>query len=179
MSTIRFSTFPRTTPPANFARDVVAVFEAHEALIGTAALTKGLTSDEVLAVLRPDLVSVGFEVEAGKSDEEKILRPVFFGENASPTLQYEIDAYHSGWECGLEVEAGRALMGNAVYRDLVQACVMVRVNYLVLAVPNSYKFRGQGKPTVSKDYEKTIAVADALYGHTRLVMPYDLIVVGY
>ena len=56
---------------------------------------------------------------------------------------------------------------------------MVRVKYLVLAVPNSYKFRGQGKPTVSKDYEKTIAIADALYGHTRLVMPYDLIVVGY
>ena len=179
MSTIRFSTFPRTKPPAHFVRDIVAVFEAHEALIGTATLAKGLTSDEVLAVLRADLVNLGFEVEAGKSDDQKIVRPVFFGENASPTLQYEIDAYHPDWECGLEVEAGRALMGNAVYRDLVQACVMVRVEYLVLAVPNSYKFRGQGKQIISKDYEKTLAVADALYGHTRLVMPYDLIVVGY
>ncbi|MCH7656198.1 MAG: hypothetical protein IIC95_09500 [Chloroflexi bacterium] len=179
MSTIRFSTFPRTVPPADFARDVVAVFEAHEPSISTTELVKGLTSNAVLTVLRPALMKLGFEVEAGKHKEEKILRPVFFGENGKPILQYEIDAYHADWECALEVEAGRAWMGNAVYRDLVQACVMVRVKYLVLAVPNTYKFQGQGKPMVSRDYENTIAVADALYGHTRLVMPYDLIVIGY
>jgi hypothetical protein len=63
---------------------------------------------------------------------------VFFGENGIPTLRYEIDAYHPEWKCGLEVEAGRGWMGNAVYRDLVQAAVMVGVEYLCLAVSNVY-----------------------------------------
>src|SRR5215217_7900285 len=72
------------------------------------------------------------DVKAGK-----IERPVFYGENGIPTLRYEIDAYHPDWRCGLEVEAGRAWMGNAVYRDLIQAAVMVGVQHLCLAVSNS------------------------------------------
>jgi len=78
-----------------------------------------LTSDEVLTLIRPELVELGFSVEAGKRSEQKIRRPVFFGENAQPSLQYEIDAWHPEWRAGLEVEAGRAWMGNAVYRDLL------------------------------------------------------------
>ena len=31
----------------------------------------------------------------------------------------------------------------------------------------------------SKDYDKTVAVADALYGHMRIRLPYGLIVIGY
>jgi len=60
-----------------------------------------------------------------KRKADKIERPVFYGENGIPTLRYEIDAYHPDWRCGLEVEAGRGWMGNAVYRDLIQAAVMV------------------------------------------------------
>ena len=119
------------------------------------------------------------EVEAGKGKDDKVLRPVFFGENGAPTLQYEIDAYHHGWECGLEVEAGRAWMGNAVYRDLIQALVMVQVKYLVLAVPNAYKYRSSGRAVISSDYKNTFEVAEALYGHSRVQMPYGLMLIGY
>jgi len=70
-------------------------------------------------------------------------------------------------------------MGNAVYRDLVQALVMVQVDHLILAVPNSYKYMSGGKPALSTDYANTIAVADALYGHTRMKLPYGLTVLGY
>jgi len=178
MSNIRFSTFPRTSPPPVWASTLVDVFLQHESAIDTMKLAKGLTSDEVLSELRDDLVSIGFEVEAGKAKTDKILRPVFFGENAFPTLQYEIDAYHTDWECGLEVEAGRAWMGNAVYRDLIQACVMVQVKHLALAVPNTYKYNTSGRTTVSTDYKNTSEVAEALYGHTRLQMPYGLVLIG-
>ena len=65
---------------------------------------------------------------------EKIFRPVFFGENGHPTLQYEVGAFHSGWKCGLEIEAGRAWKGNAIYRDLVQGMVMSEVDTLVITV---------------------------------------------
>lgn len=175
----RYTSFPRTEPPQSFVEQVVGVFRHHEARIGTVGRSKGLTSDEVLAVLRPDLVSLGFGVEAGKRAEDKIARPVFFGENGEPTLRYEIDAYHSGWRCGLEVEAGRAWMGGAIYRDLVQALVMVEVDTLMLAVPNTYKFKSGGRQTESRDYEKAVSVADALFGHSRMRLPYRLVVIGY
>jgi hypothetical protein len=179
MSHIRFTSFPRTSPPPAFTRDVVQAFRGSEPLICTRTLPKGLTSDAVLARLRPDLEELGFTVEASKLAADKIKRPVFFGENGEPDLQYEIDAFHPGWECGLEVEAGRGWMGNAVYRDLIQALVMVELDTLILAVANGYRYQSGGKTTVSKDYESTVAVADALFGHSRITMPYNLVVIGY
>lgn len=179
MSHIRFTSFPRTQAPPGFAGSIVEAFRAVEPTISTVALDKGLTSDEVLGVLRPSLVGLGFTVEMSKLASGKVRRPVFFGENGAPDLQYEIDAFHQEWRCGLEVEAGRAWMGNAVYRDLIQALVMVEVDVLVLAVPNTYRYRNGDKVAVSRDYENTCAVADALFGHTRIRMPYRLVVIGY
>ncbi len=178
-STIRFSTFPRTEPPPSFVAEVVAVFRKHEATIGTMHLAKGLTSDAVLSVLHAELVAIGFAAEGGKRRDQKIARPVFYGENGVPTVRYEIDAYHAEWRCGLEVEAGRAWMGNAVYRDLVQAMVMVQVDHLILAVPNEHKYVSGKRPVTSADYANTKNLADELYGHSRFRLPYSLIVVGY
>ncbi len=158
-STVRFSTFPRTEPPSGFVEDVVAVFRTHEQEIATETNGMGLKSDEVLAVLGPDLGAVGFEVEASKRKADKLERPVFFGENGIPTLKYEIDAYHQGWKCGLEVEAGRGWMGNPVNRDLVQDAVMVGVDHLCLVVCNVYTYQPGGRPAASRDYENTRQVA--------------------
>ena len=176
---IRFSTFPRTQTPPTFVPDLIERFEKHELEIGTSRQEKGLTSDALLAVLRPDLVDLGFQVEAGKRIKDKIMRPVFFGENAQPELQYQIDAWHPEWQAGLEIEAGRTWMGNAVYRDLFQALVMVDMEHLILAVPQLYHYNASGRPTSSRDYEKTVAVAQTLYTHTRLEMPFRLCVIGY
>jgi hypothetical protein len=49
--TIRFSTFPRTEPPPPWVTEVVGVFQEHLSEISTLDLTKGLTSDRVLAAL--------------------------------------------------------------------------------------------------------------------------------
>jgi len=176
---VRYSSFPRTEPPPAFTSQIVNAFQAHEPLICTLTLEKGLTSDAVLSHLRSDLSQLGFAVELGKASQAKIRRPVFFGENGTPDLQYEIDAFHAEWRCGLEIEAGRAWMGKAVYRDLIQALVMVELDCLVLAVPNGYRYLSGGRSTVSKDYENTCAVGDALFGHSRIRMPYKLIVIGY
>lgn len=178
-TTIRFTSFPQTEPPPHFVAEIIHGFQVHEAVIATKLLTKGLTSNEVLTTLRPSLQVLGFQIEASKLKEDKIDRPVFFGENGIPELRYQIDAYHPEWKCGLEVEAGRAWMGNAVYRDLIQAMVMVQLNHLVLAVPNTYKYKSASKPVISNDYMNTVAVARALYGHTRVTIPYGLTVVGY
>lgn len=178
-STVRFSTFPRTNPPPQFIAGVVGVFKQHEPTISTIALAKGLESDPVLKVLAGDIANLGFEVEVSKSTKHKIQRPVFYGENGLPSLRYEIDAYHPGWRCGLEVEAGRGILGNAIFRDLFQAMVMTDVDHLVLAIPNVYKYNASGRQQSSKYYEKAISIADALYGHSRVAMPYGLTVIGY
>ncbi|WP_218033598.1 hypothetical protein, partial [Aneurinibacillus migulanus] len=56
-----------------------------------------------------------------------------------PTLKYEIDGYHERLKCGLEIEAARAIMGNAIYKDLIQALIMVDIDQLILVVRNQYK----------------------------------------
>ena len=178
-TSVRFTSFPLTSPPPVFVPEVVAVFRSHELEIGTEHLAKGLESDAVLQCLASDLRAIGFDVEASKKQGDRLARPVFFGENGIPTLRYEIDAYAVRYRCGLEVEAGRSTMGNAVFRDLFQAMVMVDVDHLCLAVPNSYRYVTAKRPIASKDYDKTVAVAGALYGHGRVSMPYGLTVIGY
>ncbi|MGO9243490.1 MAG: hypothetical protein ACLQDC_01795 [Verrucomicrobiia bacterium] len=107
-------------------------------------------------------------METGKRSGHKIARPVFYGENGEPSLRYEIVAYYPEWRCGLEVEAGRAIFGNAVFRDLFQAMVMADVDYLCIAVSSTYKHKLKGKLRISHDYQKAVAVAEALYGHSRV-----------
>jgi hypothetical protein len=178
---IRFTSFPLTEPPPVFIAEVVSAFRAAEAHISTHVLDKGLTSNEVLGLLRPSLSAAGFQIEAGKRKGDKIERPVFYGENGEPTLNYHVDAYQPEWRCGLEIEAGRAWMGNAVYRDLIQALVMVQVEHLIIAVPNAYKYasKATGKSVISADYSNAKRLAEALYGHTRMRLPYGLTVIGY
>jgi hypothetical protein len=158
---------------------VVDVFIRHEATIGSRLLDKGLISNEVLKELAPDLTALGFLVEAGKTTLAKIPRPVFFEENGIPALTYEVDAYHETCRCGFEIEAGRATQGNAIFRDLIQAAVMVQVDTLVLAIPTTYKYKEEGKEKTSKDYEKTISIAETIYSHSRFRLPYRLVVLGY
>jgi hypothetical protein len=70
-------------------------------------------------------------------------------------------------------------MGNAVYRDLIQALVMVQVDILALAVPNEYKYKSGGREVISNDFDKTRRVCEALYGHARFQLPYSLSLIGY
>lgn len=176
---MHFSSFPRTEPPIHFIGDVMSVFRRHEDAVGTSTLSKGLSSNDVMSILRADLCTLGFQIESGKGTSGKLKRPVFFGQDGRPSRQYEIDGFHEAWRCGIEIEAGRAWMGNAIYRDLVQAMVMVDLKHLILAVPLGYRYFSSGKAVVSKDYENTVSVADALFSHTRIAMPYGLTVIGY
>lgn len=150
-------------------------FVAHSTEISKAAYEKGFGSDQVLASIRDDLLKLGFEVEQGKRIAGKINRPVFFDEGGRPSLNYQVDAYQSSWRCGLEVEAGRGMQGGAFYRDLIQAMVMTGVDHLIVAVLNGYRFAQTG----SRDFEKCVSIARALFGHSRIDIPFRLTVIGY
>lgn len=174
--TIRFMSYPRTEPPPRFVEEIVAVFRQQAAQIETEPREKHLQSDKVLAAIRSDLEGLGFEVERGKRTDQKVARPVFFGEGGVPTLRFEVDAFHPTWECGLEVEATRAIRGGAFYRDMIQALVMAKVSHLCIAVPNIIRY---GKGNKSRDFEEAVRVADALFGHSRIQFPYGLTLIGY
>lgn len=177
-STIQYFSYPRTDPPPEFADPVASVFRSHEDEIGTEHRDDGLKSDDVLDVVRPDLEALGFEVETGKGQDDIIERPVLFGEDGEPDLKYEVDGYHSEWRCGIEVEAGRAWKGNAVYRDLVQALVMVQVDSLALVVPNVYKYGGNNQ-YANPAFQYTKSVVETLYRSHRFDAPYNLLLLGY
>lgn len=174
-TSLRYNCYPRTQKPPVFAKEIFSVFEHHSDEIASESLDDGLVSDEVLAMVRDGLEELGFDVEAGKRKEEKIHRPVLYGENGEPQLRYEVDGYHEEWRCGLEIEAGRAWKGNAIYRDLIQAMMMVQVDTLALAVPNVYKYSGGENPA----FQKTRDVVDTLYDIGRFELPYNLILIGY
>lgn len=174
-SSIRYYCYPLSEKPPSFAEEIALAFRAHESDISTEDLDDGLKSDEVLEKVRPDLEDLGFDVETGNRKEEKIHRPVLFGKNGEPKLRYEVDAYNEEWQCGLEVEAGRAWKGNAIYRDLIQAMMMVQVDTLVLAVPNLYKYSSGTNPA----FDKTRSVVETLFNIDRFELPYNLVLLGY
>jgi len=174
-SSIQYYCYPRTATPPNFADKLIRCFRSNESQIATVNQENGLKSDNVLKTVRPDLQEIGFDVETGKKKQDKIHRPVLFGENGEAELRYEVDAYHEEWECGLEIEAGRAWKGNAIYRNLIQASMMVQVEILAMAVPNLYTYSGGENPA----FEKTKNVVDTLYSSERVDLPFDLILIGY
>src|ERR1044071_6991313 len=116
-----FEYFPSTQRPPAFIAKVVSIFGKHASSISALSKKSRASSDEVLSLVCADLEALKFVVEKGKTRLGQIQRPVFCGRNGKPKLQYQVDSYHHKYRCGLEVERGRSIMGNAFYRDLVQA----------------------------------------------------------
>jgi hypothetical protein len=102
----------------------------------------GLKSDQVLAVLAPGLLDAGYTVEASKTKADRIRRPVLFGEHGKERVAYEVDAIHDQLGVVVEIEAGRGARGNAVYRDLIRASLLVDARYLALGVMREYRCTG-------------------------------------
>jgi hypothetical protein len=172
--------FPAHSPPPGWVEPLASVFEAHRPEIDSMVVhQQRMQSDDVLKVIADDLDDkLGFQVERGKNKQKKLPRPVFFGDRGSYLRTYEIDAFQEEHGIALEVEAGRATMGNAIYRDLIQASLIVDARYLALAVPIEYRY-GE-KPTKEPSYAKTYSVVEAIYGSRRLSLPFHgLLLIGY
>jgi hypothetical protein len=73
--------FPKSSPPPEFGVLIVALFEEVADAINSSAMVSQ-HSDTVMARLRPGLEKLGFQVEKGKSTENKIVVPVLFGAKA-------------------------------------------------------------------------------------------------
>lgn len=167
---IQWQYFPRSDAATPLARDVVAAFEAVSAEIDSAKFAH--VSNTVLKRLSGGLQACGFRVEAGKTDDLKINVPVLFGKNGRVDKSFDADALHDVEGFVLEVEAGRGVTNNQFLKDFFQACMMLEINYLGIAVRNTYKG--------SKDFERVIAFFDTLYASRRLSLPIrGILIIGY
>lgn len=163
--------FPLCDEPTQTARHIVSVFE------GVAAEIDSTTHDEqvsnlVLEKVAPQLQQLGFRVETGKRNDQKIRVPVLFGHNGITAKSFDADAYLPDEGFVIEVEAGRAVVNYQFLKDLFQACMMHDVYYLAIAVRNLY--RG------GNDFEKVRTFFDTLYASNRLKLPLKgILVIGY
>jgi hypothetical protein len=172
--------FPSNSAPPEWVSPLIGVLGSAESTISTEATRTGLSSDQVLAVLAPGLIELGFQVEDGKGRLGKVRRPVLFGENGLPTITYEVDAAHAEHGIVVEIEAGRGARGNAEYRDLVRTSLILDANFLVLAQPLAYRFKSGAREGTEYAYLNTVNLLEAIYASQRLRLPFEgLLLVGY
>lgn len=166
--------FPRSAKPTNLTLDVVEAFRSCHAGIDSAAHTSN--SNAVLAAVADSLRSIGFTVETGKKQSEKIYVPVLYGNNGKVAKAFEADAFHEAEGFVIEVEAGRATINNQFLKDLFQACMMDGVDYLCIAVRNVYIAAGIRNP----DFERVVTFFETLYASNRISLPLKgILVIGY
>lgn len=177
----RWRYFPSHARPPEWVSPLIDVFSAVRGQINSAVEHPNrMESDDVLRAISPGLVALGFAVEQGKSKAKKLPRPVFYGDEGSFLRTYEIDAFDPQHGVALEVEAGRATMGNAIYRDLIQASLMVDADHLALSVPYEYRYKSGARTVREPSYAKTYSLAEAIYGSPRLRLPFEgLLLIGY
>lgn len=179
-----WSYFPRNARPEEWAVDLCAAVTQHRESLSTIELptetTVKRTSDGVLEVLRPSMETLGYTVETGKSREQRIERPVLFGDNGRPEVTYEIDGFHDELGIAIEVEAGRGAMSNAAYRDIVRTSLLLDAEYFVLMMPITYRYQSAGRTLATDAYAKTRDQLSAIYASQRLRLPFKaVLLVGY
>ena len=70
MALIEWAYLPRNVEPPESASDLMHVVDAASPAISTAESSAGLSSDDVLARLRPGMIDLGYEVESSKKSHE-------------------------------------------------------------------------------------------------------------
>jgi hypothetical protein len=168
---VSWQLFPKSTKAPDFLISTVEAFNSVESTI-TSDKTGPQTSNEALAIVRPGLESLGYQVERGKLGSEKIQVPVLYGQNGKIEKSFEADAYWPEKRVVLEVEAGRGVTNYQFLKDFFQACVMQDVDWLVIAVRKTYRD--------SKDFQKVVQFFETLYASSRLLLPLrGILVIGY
>ena len=162
--------YPKSIEIPKHLFEVTQVFRRNEESIDSSI--HGLNSNEVLSAVRNGLLELGFRVEKGKKAEDRIQIPVLFGREGKLDKCFRVDAFQEETGTVMEVEAGRAVDNYQFLKDFFEACVMVNVDYLVLAVREVY-----GKQA---DFDTVLIHFDTMFASGRLKLPLKgILVVGY
>lgn len=167
---LHYQLFPRSFGITSDVEDVIKCFSLNYEKIKSPE--NNLNSDGVLKAISNELKVLNFRVETSKATDDKIKVPVLFSLNNKIDKSFDADAVSQDGKIVLEVEAGRAYVNNQFLKDVFQACMMPRVEYLILAVRNDY--RG------SNDFTKIFQFLETLYINGRLQLPLKgIVLIGY
>lgn len=194
-STIRWQHFPRSQRPLDHLIAVVKAFETAErkfhdhykqwddwAEAHSQTSAPRLESNKVLAMVAPAFENAGYSVEKPGA---KLTLTVLWGVDGHPEKSYNADAkieHAPGRETVVEVEAGGATANNLWRKDLMEACVMPYVDYLVIAVRNEYKSldNKKGAPRINPDFSLVTSELDAIFESHRFHLPLlGIMAIGY
>ena len=177
MQKTRHQFFPVNKKTPEHLVSVIKVFNEYEDKINSHK--HKLDSNTVLEILRKNLEGVGFRIETGKKKNEKIKIPVLFGENGRIIKSFDVDGYHEEFKTVLEVEAGRGVTNYQFLKDFFSACIMVNIDYCIIAIRDIYT-TGKNTKSTSKDFEKVKDFFDSMYASGRMNIPLKgLLIVGY
>jgi hypothetical protein len=166
--------------PPPWVDQFIGVVTAAQSLIDTAQVA-GLTSNKVLESLRPGLEQLNYKVE-DRGTRTKLYRPVLFGDEGAAQVAYNVDAVHDELGVVVEIEAGRGARGNALYRDLIRASLIVNAKFLVIGMMQTYRHQNIKKQTTVavEGYVEAKRAVDAVYASGRLQLPFEgLLLFGY
>jgi hypothetical protein len=167
---IHYQYYPQSARMPAHLENLVDQFRAIESSINSE--THDLNSNEVLALLSPGLGNAGYRVELSKAAADKISVPVLFGRDGKLEKSFDADAYHELLRTVVEVEAGRAYTNNQFLKDLFEACVMVNVDYIAIAVRNLYR--------KGRDFDRVARFIDSLYAGELKWLPLEgVLIIGY
>ena len=171
MNDVNWRHFPSSTYPAKECLAVVEVIKKNQSKFRLDE-KGGLTSDEVLAILRDDLIAAGFKTEKSKRVDDKLPQVVTWGENGKPDKSFHVDAFHEKEGVVVEIEAGQAVANHRFLKDFFEACALQMAQHLVIAVRMDYKG--------NKDYATICKFFDSIYASNRMTFPLKgLLIIGY
>ena len=167
---INWQYYPKRKEIPTHLRDVVDIFVLKQSVISSNDFT--LNSNEVLENISLNLLELNYQVEVSKKAIDKIKVPVLFGMNGQLEKYFDADAYNEELKTVIEVEAGRAVTNYQFLKDLFQACMMHEVDFLVIAVRNTYR--------TNKDFQSVITFFETLNASGRLILPLQgILIIGY
>ncbi len=158
--------------------EIIGAFKSVESAIDSQSHNRkdcSLESNEVLAILRPGLEYLSFDVEIseGKSKMHTIPVPVLFGLNGNPEKSFLADAYSPEKRYVIEVESGQGYTNHKFLKDFFESCMMLDVDYACIAIRNVYCNN-------RRDFENVCKFFDAMYASGRLGIPLSgLLIIGY
>lgn len=169
----QYAYFSQEEEMPSFLSDLINVFIKNESLISSShpQSKNSLTSDEVLGLLREDLINLGYEVERDRSKDGRVIIP-----NVNLNREFFVDAWNNNFKVVLEVEAGRAYANNQFLKDLFESCIIPQVEYLVIAVKNVYSI----KQYKSHDFKRISDFMTCLHESERKFIPLKgILIIGY
>ena len=171
---INWMYFPKNKTPDIVSNKIVEAFSSVAPNIDS--YTYRYSSNDVLAIARPYLEKIGFDVEKNKKSQGKVTVPVLYGLNGRIEKSFDADGYYKESGYVVEVEAGRGVINYQFLKDFFEACTMADVNYLCIAVRNIY----ESGNLRSNDFERVCRFFEALYASNRLEVPLSgILIIGY